>query len=76
MRTTVCCFFRNKAEGGVHIAVFGHRIFVSGFYAVHFEVLSLRSCGDPEFFVVFPVFRERELADFATVPVRNHVVDC
>ena len=55
MRTTVCCFFRNKAEGGVHIAVFGHRIFVSGFYAVHFEVLSLRSCGDPEFFVVHSI---------------------
>ena len=53
---TVCCCYRNEAEGGVHLAVFGYRISVSGFYAVHFEVLSLRSCGDPEFFVVFPVF--------------------
>ena len=73
---TVYCCYRNEAEGGVHLAVFGYRISVSGFYAVHFEVLSLRSCGRPEFFVVFPVFRERELADFATVPVRNNVVDC
>lgn len=70
----VCCFYRNKTEGGVHFGVFGHRVSVSGFYAVHFEVLYLRRCGRPEFFVVFPVFRERELADFAAVPIRDHVV--
>jgi hypothetical protein len=70
----VCCFYRKKAEGGVHFAVFGHRVSVSGFYAVHFEVLCLWRCGHPKFFVVFLVFRKRELADFVVVPVRDHVV--
>ena len=74
MCMTVCCFYRDKAEGGVHFAVFGHRISVSGFYAVHFEVLCLRRCGHLEFFAVFLVFRERELVDFAAVPVRDYVV--
>lgn len=47
---------------------------MSGFHAVHFEVLLVRGRGHPEFFAVLPVFRERELADAAVVPVRDPVV--